>query len=72
MSLLAPELLPGRRKKIRNTLRSPPKGIQNLENWGHAEWKQRISSLNHPLLEKRPEDLDFEDWLELATSLESA
>ena len=61
-----------RRKKIRNTLRSPPKGIQNLENWGHAEWKQRISSLNHSLFEKRPEDLDFQDWLELATSLESA
>jgi len=61
-----------RRKKLRNTLRSPPKGIQTLANWGHVEWKQRISKLEHPLLEKRPEDLDIEDWLQLASCLESA
>ncbi len=60
-----------RRKKLRNTLRSPPKGIQTLEDWGHVEWKQRISTVKHPLFEKRPEDLNIEDWLELAACLES-
>ena len=61
-----------RRKKLRNTLRSPPKGIQNLENWGHIEWKQRITKLEHPLFDKRPEDLNLGDWLELAACLDSA
>ena len=54
-----------RRKKLRNTLSKAPKRISRIKGW-HAElYRDAVQSIDSPLLEQRPEDLDLQQWQDL-------
>ena len=54
-----------RRKKLRNTLSKAPKRISRIKGW-HAElYRDALQSIDSPLLEQRPEDLDLQQWQDL-------
>ncbi len=61
-----------RRKKLRNTLSKAPKRIARINGWHAKAYRDAIQSLDWDLFEERPEDLEIEDWLELARLLEDA
>ena len=60
-----------RRKKIRTTLKSVPKRINRVPRWHSSRWKKAYSSLvDDERLECRPDELDFDEWIELCCDLE--
>tara|TARA_B100000459_G_scaffold58687_1_gene31827 strand:+ start:1812 stop:2681 length:870 start_codon:yes stop_codon:yes gene_type:complete len=60
-----------RRKKIRTTLKSVPKRISRIPQWHSSRWKKAYSSLiDDERLECRPEELDFDEWIELCCDLD--
>ena len=60
-----------RRKKIRTTLKSVPKRINRIPQWHSSRWKKAYSSLiDDERLECRPEELDFDEWIELCCDLD--
>ena len=61
-----------RRKKLRNTLSKAPKRIARVSGWHAKAYRDAMQSIDWGLLEERPEDLDIEDWLDLARLLEDA
>ncbi len=61
-----------RRKKIRNTLSKAPKRISRVKNWHNKAYRDAFQSIDYPLLDCRPEELEIEDWLDLAGLLEDA
>tara|TARA_Y100001958_G_scaffold44757_1_gene29832 strand:+ start:4117 stop:4959 length:843 start_codon:yes stop_codon:yes gene_type:complete len=70
--LLIRQAFAQRRKKIRNTLSKAPKRIARVSGWHAKIYRDAIQSLDWDLFEERPEDLEIEDWLELARLLEDA
>ncbi len=59
-----------RRKKIRSTLKSVPRRINRIPQWHSARWKKAFASLiEDERLDSRPEELDFDDWIELCCDL---
>ena len=61
-----------RRKKIRNTLSRAPKRIARVSGWHEKAYRDAMQSIDCDFFDERPEDLDLEDWLELARLLEDA
>jgi len=61
-----------RRKKIRNTLSKAPKRISRVSGWHAKAYRDAMQSIDCDFIDERPEDLDLEDWLELAGLLEDA
>jgi len=61
-----------RRKKLRNTLAKAPKRIARVSGWHAKAYRDAMQHLDFTLLDERPEDLEIEDWLELARLLEDA
>ena len=61
-----------RRKKIRNTLSKAPKRISRVSGWHAKAYRDAMQSIDCDFIDERPEDLDLEDWLELARLLEDA
>ena len=70
--LLIRQAFAQRRKKIRNTLSKAPKRIARVSGWHAKIYRDAIQSFDWDLFEERPEDLEIEDWLELARLLEDA
>lgn len=70
--LLIRQAFAQRRKKLRNTLSKAPKRIARISGWHAKVYRDAIQSIDYDLLEERPEDLEIEDWLELARLLEDA
>ena len=70
--LLIRQAFAQRRKKLRNTLSKAPKRIARVNGWHAKIYREAIQSLDLDLFEERPEDLEIEDWLELARLLEDA
>ena len=70
--LLIRQAFAQRRKKLRNTLSKAPKRISRVKGWHAKIYREAIQSLDWGLFEERPEDLEIEDWLELARLLEDA
>ena len=59
-----------RRKKLRSTLKSAPKRISRIPEWHSGRWKKAFASLTQDeRLDSRPEELDFDDWVELCCDL---
>ncbi|MDP6333716.1 MAG: 16S rRNA (adenine(1518)-N(6)/adenine(1519)-N(6))-dimethyltransferase RsmA [Candidatus Poseidoniaceae archaeon] len=59
-----------RRKKLRSTLKSAPKRISRIPEWHSGRWKKAFASLaQDERLDSRPEELDFDDWIELCCDL---
>ena len=60
-----------RRKKIRTSLKSIPRRLNRVPNWYSARWKLAISSLSDDeRMNARPEEFDFDDWIEFCQDLE--
>ena len=70
--LLIRQAFAQRRKKLRNTLSKAPKRIARVNGWHAKIFRDAIQSLDWDLFDERPEDLEIEDWLELARLLEDA
>ena len=67
--LLIRQAFAQRRKKLRNTLSKAPKRIARVNGWHAKIYREAIQSLDWDLFEERPEDLEIEDWIELARLL---
>ena len=61
-----------RRKKIRNTLSRAPKRIARVSGWHAKAYRDAMQSIDCDFFDERPEDLELEDWLELARLLKDA
>ena len=70
--LLIRQAFAQRRKKIRNTLSRAPKRIARVRGWHAKAYRDAMQSIDCDFFDERPEDLDLEDWLELARLLEDA
>ena len=70
--LLIRQAFAQRRKKIRNTLSRAPKRIARVSGWHAKAYRDAMQSNDCDFFDERPEDLDLEDWLELARLLEDA
>lgn len=55
-----------RRKKLRNTLSKVPKRISRIKGWHASLYRDALQSIDSEFLDKRPEELSFEEWIELA------
>jgi len=55
-----------RRKKLRNTLSKVPKRISRIKGWHASLYRDALQSIDSDFLDKRPEELSFEEWIELA------
>lgn len=61
-----------RRKKLRSTLKRVPKRLNRIPGWHAARWKEAYSALiDDERMDARPEQFEFEDWLELACDFTS-
>lgn len=70
--LLIRQAFAQRRKKLRNTLAKAPKRIARVNGWHAKAYRDALQHIDWDLMEERPEDLEIEDWLELARLLEDA
>jgi 16S rRNA (adenine1518-N6/adenine1519-N6)-dimethyltransferase len=70
--LLIRQAFSQRRKKIRNTLSKAPKRISRIKGWHAKMYVEAMQSIDCEFIDERPEDLEIEDWLELARLLEDA
>ena len=70
--LLIRQAFAQRRKKLRNTLSKAPKRIARVNGWHAKAYREALQHVDWDLMEERPEDLEIEDWLELARLLEDA
>ena len=70
--LLIRQAFEQRRKKIRNTLSKAPKRISRVSKWHSKLYREAFQCIDFPLIDCRPEELEIEDWLELARLLEDA
>ena len=70
--LLIRQAFAQRRKKLRNTLSKAPKRIARVNGWHAKAYRDALQYIDCDFIEERPEDLEIEDWLELARLLEDA
>ena len=62
-----------RRRKLRTSLRRPPRRLSRLSGWHAARWKAALASMeDDPVLNLRPEDLSVEAWCAFCHRLASA
>lgn len=60
-----------RRKKLRTSLKSPPKRVSRISGWHSSRWKDALVGLSQDSrLDARPEEFDFDDWIDFCTDLE--
>jgi len=58
-----------RRKKLRSTLKAVPRRIGRVNGWHAGRWKQAYAAhQDDERMELRPEELEFDDWIELCES----
>ena len=70
--LLIRQAFSQRRKKLRNTLSKAPKRISRVAGWHAKAYRDAMQYIECDFIDERPEDLEIEDWLELAQLLEDA
>ena len=70
--LLIRQAFSQRRKKLRNTLSRAPKRISRVTGWHAKAYRDAMQHVECDFIDERPEDLEIEDWLELAQLLEDA
>ena len=70
--LLIRQAFSQRRKKLRNTLSKAPKRISRVAGWHAKAYRDAMQYIECDFIDERPEDLEIEDWLELARLLEDA
>lgn len=59
-----------RRKKLRSTLKSAPKRLNRVPGWYIGRWKNAYHRMvDEDIMDARPEELDFDDWITLAETM---
>ena len=59
-----------RRKKLRTTLKTTPRRLNRVPNWFTERWKNAYNRMaNNAIMDARPEELDFDDWIALAQDM---
>lgn len=62
-----------RRRKLRTSLRRPPRRLSRLPGWHAARWKAALASMDDdPVLDLRPEDLTVSEWRDFCRRLAAA
>ena len=54
-----------RRRKLRTTLKRPPRRLNRINGWHKERWTRGVERLEPALLDLRPENLTSEDWASL-------
>ena len=58
-----------RRKKLRSTLKNVPRRLSRVKGWHAGRWKQAFTGhLDDERMERRPDELELDDWVELCCS----
>ena len=58
-----------RRKKLRSTLKNVPRRLSRVKGWHAGRWKQAFAGhLDDERMERRPDELELDDWVELCCS----
>jgi len=61
-----------RRKKLKKTLKQPPRRLGRVPGWHASRWKRAYASMERdPRLQRRPETLDLDDWADLGVDFAS-
>ena len=61
-----------RRKKLKKTLKQPPRRLGRIPGWHTTRWKRAYASMEHdPRLQRRPETLELDEWADLGVDFAS-
>ena len=61
-----------RRKKLKKTLKPPPRRLTRVPGWHAARWKRAYAAMEHdPRLQRRPETLELDEWADLGVDFAS-
>jgi len=61
-----------RRKKLKKTLKQPPRRLGRIPGWHSTRWKRAYASMEHdPRLQRRPETLELDEWADLGVDFAS-
>ena len=61
-----------RRKKLKKTLKKPPRRLGRIPGWHTTRWKRAYASMEHdPRLQRRPETLELDEWADLGVDFAS-
>ena len=58
-----------RRRKLRTSLKKPPKRLSRISGWHRSRWQTAIEAIPAKTLDLRPENLTSEDWVSLIASM---
>ena len=59
------ECFANRRRKLRTSLKKPPKRLNGISGWHRSRWETASKSIPSETLDLRPENLTSEDWVSL-------
>ena len=61
-----------RRKKLKKTLKQPPRRLTRVPGWHAARWKRAYAAMEHdPRLQRRPETMELDEWADLGVDFAS-
>ncbi len=59
------ECFANRRRKLRTSLKKPPKRLNRISGWHRSRWEKATKTIPSETLDLRPENLTSEDWVSL-------
>ena len=63
------ECFANRRRKLRTSLKKPPKRLNRISGWYRSRWETAFKSIPSETLDLRPENLTSEDWVSLISQI---
>ncbi len=63
------ECFANRRRKLRSSLKKPPKRLNRISGWHRSRWQTTIETIPSETLDLRPENLTSEDWVSLINQI---
>ena len=66
------ECFANRRRKLRTSLKKPPKRLNRISGWHRSRWEKATNSIPSETLDLRPENLTSEDWVSLISQITQA
>lgn len=66
------ECFANRRRKLRTSLKKPPKRLNRIPGWHRSRWEKATNTIPSETLDLRPENLTSEDWVSLISQITQA
>ena len=63
------ECFANRRRKLRTSLKKPPKRLNRISGWHRYRWEKATKTIPSETLDLRPENLTSEDWVSLISQI---